>query len=41
MNTFLIAMIRHQLAMLDAYLTALDRSGWGEAQANETLKSWT
>jgi hypothetical protein len=41
MNTFVIAMIRHQLAVLDAYLAALGKSGSGEAATNDAVKSWS
>ena len=40
MNTFFTAMIRYQLALLDAYAAALDKNGWGEAQMNAAMKSW-
>jgi hypothetical protein len=40
MNTLSTAIIRHQLALLDAYSAALDKYGWGEAQMNEAMKTW-
>ena len=40
MNTFVTAMIRHQLAVLEAYTAALATNGGIEAQTNEVMKSW-
>jgi hypothetical protein len=40
MNTLLTALIRYQMALLDAYVAGLDKNGWGEAQMNAAMKSW-